>query len=460
MISPARDRCCSPFVRTLIFSLTLIGTFGVAAGSNAEAQINSPDTVRLSLEEARSLAIKNNRDLRAARLDINIARGNLKQAGVLLRSNPEVDVLRGSPGTEFGVSQELEVAGQRGSRQRAASAALTRASFSVSNVARTTLGDVDRAFYRYVAADRRSRLAEEVRLLNQRLSEAAQRQLQAGEISELEFNLAIVEGGRSQGRALAATRERQEALSNLRLLLGLGGGMTIVAVTDAPIPITDSISNKSVPPMRGLASDAGSALVVRGNSDSLVAAAFQRRPDLLAGDAAIREAAAELSVARRERFPNLLLRASSERIEGSDERQIRPGLGFSIPAFNRNQGEISARGAAVRQAELSKEALNARVSEEVSRSLASYETAATETRVLEQTVLTPARENRRLLEIAYKEGKVGLAVLLLIRNQAIDAELEYWDAWLAQHIALAELDEATGETVASFTPNAVPPSRR
>lgn len=430
------------------------------ATTSAGAQGNAPDTIRLSLTQARTLAIVQNRDLRAARLDINIARGNLRQAGVLLPSNPEVDVLRGAPGTEFGLSQELEVAGQRGSRKKAASAGVTRASFSVSNVARTTLGDVDRAFYRFVAADRRSRLAEEVSVLNQSLADATRRQLQAGEISQLEFNLAIVEGGRSQGRALGATRERQETLSNLKLLLGVPVGTTIVAVTDAPFAPSDSgAANKSGSQIPGLASRSDTAVVHRGNSDSLVATAFRRRPDLLAGVAAIREASAELSLARRERFPNLILRASSERVEGKDERQIRPGVGFSVPAFNRNQGEVSAREAAVRQAELLRDALNARVSAEVSRSLSSYQTAANETRVLEQTVLVPARENRRLLEIAYREGKVGLPVLLLIRNQAIDAELEYWEAWLAQHIALAELDEATGETVAMFAPDSVSPPR-
>ena len=50
-------------------------------------------------------------------------------------------------------------------------------------------------------------------------------------------------------------------------------------------------------------------------------------------------------------------------------------------------------------------------------------------------------------------------MLLLIRNQAIDAELEYWEAWLAQHIALAELDEATGETVAGFPLDSLSPPR-
>jgi outer membrane protein TolC len=64
--------------------------------------------------------------------------------------------------------------------------------------------------------------------------------------------------------------------------------------------------------------------------------------------------------------------------------------------------------------------------------------------VLEATVLPPARQNRELVEIAYREGKVGLPELLLIRNQAIDAELDYWTAWLTERQTLSSLAEATG----------------
>ena len=76
-----------------------------------------------------------------------------------------------------------------------------------------------------------------------------------------------------------------------------------------------------------------------------------------------------------------------------------------------------------------------------------YTAAAAQVEVLESTVLVPARENRQLLEAAYREGKVGLPVLLLIRNQVIDAEQEYWSAWLAEREALAALAAATGDNV-------------
>lgn len=391
----------------------------------------SSDTLQLTLVQARALAVRANPDLRAARLDVEVARGELRKAGLVMRSNPEADIVTRGLGTEIAVTQEVEVAGQRSARQRAALAGVERSSASVTDVARTTIGDVDRAFYRFVAAGRRIALAREVLDLSQRLAEMSQRKLDAGEISKLDYNLAAVEYGRSRARELAARREGEEVVSEFRRLLGLGPRVPIFAVMD---------SSRSTPP----------------DADSLVAFALARRPDLAERTAAVRAADAQVSVARREAMPNLLFRVSSERVEGSGARELRPGLGFTVPVFNRNQGEVHARQAAALQAELARTSLAARVRVEISRAAASYRAAAAETDVLRTTVLTPARENRALLETAYREGKVGLPVLLLIRNQVIDSELEYWEAWLAEHIALADLAEATGETVVGVDPRPVP----
>lgn len=437
----------------------MLGAFAVS-GSPLRAQGATQtriDTIRLSLADARALALRANPELRASRLDIDIARGQLRQAGLLMRANPETDVLAGGEGAEFGVGQEIEIAGQRGARRAAATAGLARATASVTNVARTAVGEVDRRFYGFVASDRRKLLAEEILALNQRLAEASDRRLQAGQISRLEFNLAIVEFGRSRARAIAARRARAEVVAELQQLLGLEPTTAIVPVVDSTlVPLAAEAT--SVGPMPALVpAPALSAITAVGGRrpalalDSLITLALSRRPDLVARSAAVREATAQVSVARRDAFPNLLLRAASEPVEGGS-REFRPGLGLTVPAFNRNQGEVQARRAAATQAEIERVTLMLRVRSEVSRAVASYESAAAETNVLETTVLAPARENRRLLEIAFREGKVGLPVLLLIRNQVIDAELEYWDAWLAEREALANLAEAIGETVVGFDP--------
>jgi len=384
----------------------------------------------------------------AAGLDTAVARGDLRQASLFLSTNPAVEVLgaSGGNGLEASVSQEIEVFGQQSARASAARSGVARARAGTSDAIRLALGDVDRAFYQLYSANRRNRLADEVFMLTSRIADVAQRQLASGEISRLDFNLASVELGRTRARALAARREREEAEIELRRLLAVPGATPITPVLDS----TDHVA-----PEDTTASDTPALTVARSlsppiheprlNQDSLLALAFARRPDLAEREAAIRQSQAEATTAGREGRPNLVVRGVTEpQDNGEGGRVFRPGLGVTLPLFNRNRGRVQALRAAAAQAELERESVAQRVRAEVGASVAAFEAASTEVQVLEATVLTPARQNRRLVEIAYREGKVGLPELLLIRNQAIDAELEYWSAWLAERQALVTLAQTTG----------------
>jgi len=107
-----------------------------------------------------------------------------------------------------------------------------RAAAAVTDVARTTLGEVDRTFFRLVAADRRSELTREILTLNERLADVSRRQLKSGEIIKIEFNLAVVEFGRARARLLAASRERSETAHELRQLLGFASMIAVLPVAD------------------------------------------------------------------------------------------------------------------------------------------------------------------------------------------------------------------------------------
>jgi outer membrane protein TolC len=330
----------------------------------------------------------------------------------------------------------VEIFGQQGARRTAGRAGVARATAGVANSVRLAFGESDRLFYRLIAAGRRADLASEVVELNRRLTDVVHRQLEAGEVSRLDFNLAAVELGRSEARALAARREHEQVMITMGRTLGLPWDTRILPVWDstavAPISRADSANR-----------DEGARLDV----DSLTAVALARRPDIAERAAAARQASAEAATAAREGLPQLSLRVLSQRNAAGTAQYFQPGVGLSIPLFNRNQGTAEARRALARQAEQEREALALRIRADVARAVRGYETSVAGWTVLEHSVLPAARENRRLLETAYREGKVGLPVLLLIRNQAIDAELEYWDAWLAAREALADLDEITGENV-------------
>ena len=437
---PARSRenpsIDTELVRTALVAAFLIGTAATPMHRGVAQTPARPvtDTVRLTLDDARARALRANPELVAARFDTAIARGELGQASLPLRFNPVGDVLgaRGGNGLEAGISQELEVFGQRGVRVGARRAGVERATAGVANATRLVIGAVDRTFYRLVSTSRRLALAEEILGLNQRLADVAQRQLAAGEISRLDFNLAVVELGRSRSRMLTARRERVQTALELERLVGLPRGTPLTPVFDPSVH-----TERDLQPL----ADSASVLDV----EQLTQRALGRRPDVIERSAATREATAEAALARREALPNLILRGASE--PSGDGRVLRPGVGLTLPVFNLNRGTVAARRATARQAELEGAAVATRVRTDIAAAASAYQSAAEEVDVLEATVLGPARQNRQLVETAYREGEVGLPVLLLIRNQAIDAELEYWTSWLAEREALAALLEATAENV-------------
>lgn len=435
---------CRSSTRLLKAAAFLIGALlhVLTPTQGISAQLPPRDTMRVTFAEARRLAIASNPELLARRLDMAIARGNLRQAGNF-RFNPAADALAasGSNGAELGLSQEIEVLGQHGARVAARRAGVLRADAGVANASRLIFGVVDRTFYRVISARERSLLADTMLALNRRLTAIAERQLAAGEISRLESNLAGIELGRAQSRALSEKREQIALSRELGRLLGLDDRVLVFPVLDSTQhhPLTQTRAN--APADARLLVDAAARL----NVDSLVSVAFRKRPDLLEQKAAISEATAAVSVAKREVLPNLVVRGVSEPAGDGSARLLRGGVGFTLPLLNRNRGEVQARRASVEQAELQHRALEKVIATEVANAIAAYQTSAAEIEVFETSVLPPARQNRVLLESAYREGKVGLPVLLLIRNQLGEAELDYWNSWLREREAYSALKEATGE---------------
>jgi cobalt-zinc-cadmium efflux system outer membrane protein len=397
----------------------------VTAGERAGAL--AADTITLSLSEAQRLALRQNPAFLADRQEAEIARGELRQARTY-RYNPEVEleapgsVSAGGVGTyEAAVYQELEWAGQWGLRKRAAELGLDRAESSVRNAARATLAEVSAAFYGALAAGRRLAVGEEVLALNRQLLDAVRTQVREGEISAMEANLAEIEVGRARARVLAARREQTTALLEVKRLVGLAPDRAVRLVEEIPdLPDPATLEQ-----------------------DSLVRLALSRRPDLAARTTAVEQYETLGRLARREAVPNLRVGAYADRDGVDGEPRFGVGVGLSLPFWNRNQGLVARREAQTRQATYARQATELRIHTEVADAYRSYLAASEEAEVYRSDVLNPARENQRLLETAYRAGKIDLPALLLLRNQLLEAELGYWDAWLAQRRAFVELEAAT-----------------
>lgn len=426
---------------------------GIARAQSSQVPVSAPgDTIVLTLEEVHRLALQRNLEFLANRQETAVALGELRQARAY-RFNPDLSVVgpRGSgTSAELTLMQEIEWAGQRGLRIGAARSGVTGASAAVRDAGRLTLADASVAFFRALAAQRRLAVIEDVRGLNDRLIAAVRIQLAEGEISTLEGNLAEIELGRARGRVLAGRRESTSASLELARVLGLGPNVVIRLVADTSAagglpPGQHATPQRVVPPAPTVRPDSlripASTLL---SEDSLTTLALARRPDLAARAAAVEEFQTLTSLARREAIPNLRIGAAAEREPGSNSPGVGLALGLSLPILDRNRGVVAQQQALTEQARLEQRATELRIRTEVVAAVRAYRTATEEAAIFEEMVLGPARQNTALLETAYRAGKIALPTLLLLRNQLLDAELGYWDAWLAQREAVVQLDAATG----------------
>lgn len=422
-------------------SLAIVVT-ALPAGAQVTPRAGPGDTLTVSITDVQRLALAQNPSFLATRQETAIAEGALRQARVY-QFNPELALQSVGGGIggaarpfELVLTEEIEWAGQRGLRIGAARMGSTRASAVVQNAGRLTLAAASAGFYRALAAERRLSVARDALVLTDRLIAAVRTQLAEGEVSTMEANLAEIEVGRARARVLTARREEASASLELKELLGLS--------PEAPIRL--AAAGGGIPGAIGDEPPAAPVLA----EDSLVVLALARRPDLAARAAAVRESETLTTLARRSSFPNLRLGAAMERGEQDGSPRLGPAIGLSLPLFNRNQGLVDQRLALTAQARLDQRATALRIRAEVVEAVRAYRSASEESALYETSVVRPARDNIALLEIAYREGKISLPTLLLLRNQLLDAEFGYWDAWLVQQEALVRLDAATG----ALTPSA------
>lgn len=391
------------------------------------------DTVVLTLADVQRLSLAHNPASLAEREDIAIANAGLRRARTM-PFNPDVSMQSTGRGgtTEAVATQEVEVLGQRSLRVNVAHIGVGRATALVSNAGRLVVSEASLVFARAVAAERRVVVTREGLGLVERLLGAVRIQLREGEISALEANLAEIELGRARARVLASQRITNSLLIELRRLVGLSPE---VPVRLAPDVAAATPTSPGFP--RVLLDD-----TLPHAADSLMAMALRSRADLAASTSAVREFEALAALARREALPKLRVGAVVERSTGT--QRVGPVIGVSIPLFNRNQGLIAEREAQRRQATLRRRATELRVRTDVLTAVRAYRTASDEATVFEQSVRQPSRENAALLELAYRAGKIPLPTFLLLRNQLLEGELGYWDAWLARQEALVQLQAATG----------------
>jgi cobalt-zinc-cadmium efflux system outer membrane protein len=381
----------------------------------------------LTLEEALALARERGVGIALARGRIEEARARQAQAGRRFQENPVLEVESGprfgdgdGSGTsldfEASVSQGLYSGRRRSARLAGSQAALERAEADLDEARRLLLRDVWTAFVRArmegdrVALLRRSREAADALLA------ATERRSEAGEATALELNRArIVVAGARAGQS-AAEAEGDAALAELKALLGLSSGETVVVRGDlTPRPPLDLVA---------------------------LLAGIDQRPDLRALAAELREAEAEVLLGQALARPEWGVRGGVGREE--DAEIVTAGIVVSLPIHNRGEETLAvgeARAAALRQALA---AARTAADAEVRGRYAALTRRLEAARELERTALPALKDNESLALKSFEAGEIDLGELLLVRREILETRLTYLERLFDASLTRFELETAAG----------------
>ena len=384
----------------------------------------------MTIGEAVGTALKNNPSIQAARLEEGAAQGRLDQAGLLLKSNPVIEGSLSRKETlpdggekaknyEVRLSQEFELAGQRGLRVDAARSGREKTLLDIRDRERVLIAAVKDAFARALAANRKIDLTEEAVRLQEELAASAAVKFQTGDISALEQNLADVELGKSRRDRMLAERERREALLGLQELLGLKPSLSFSIEGELPTE-TPSIPDR----------------------DTIRDAVAQQRSDAQSAAAEVQQAKAAMKLAGRDAIPSVTVSGFYNHDTWLNEAGVM--LSFPLPFFDRKQADRKEAAAKAGQALIKQASLERTIDRELEETHANLVAAADELSLFKKDVLGKAMENLSLMNLAFKEGKFGFFEVRLAQKDTIDAQFAYLESQVRLQLALNAWEKATG----------------
>lgn len=419
----ARERRAPGEILRLALASTcaLVIAIFLAPGARGE------DAAPLDLTAALALARANSPVLDAARRRLAEARGELTGASVLVPENPEVEVGAGprllDPGVsgnrlaiEAGVSQRLEVAGQRGHRIGRARAEVASAEAEAEAAARALELAVATSFWQALAAAERAGVAGEHEALARELRDIAQARFDRGAATPVEVNAARIRLAEAARQRARSTADANAAAARLAPFLGLDPAHPPALAGTLPPPA------ESLPPM---------------SPD-----ATAHRPEVLSAMARTRGARATVDLAEAAAWPDVRLGVRYATEEGS--RAVLGQLGIALPLFQRNQGERERARAAAARAEAEERAVRAQVATDVEEVRIEAERARAALAPYDADVLHALEENLTLLRAMLEAGKVAPAEVIVLQRELLEGRLGYLDARLEVAIAEARLRTAAG----------------
>lgn len=397
------------------------------------------EAVPQSINEIASLALKHSAELTALEKEETAKHSLAIQAGTI--SNPTLELqgstgsLTGSPedhSLSIGINQELPLNNKLRLRREAGQLEAEVAQRRRENAARLLKDEVVTLALDFSLATKRHDLSADLVKLNRDLVTVAGERFKAGDIPELDLNLAKVELARAESRELEVERERIPLRIKISSLTGLTEDVIML-------------------------SDKQSALIPASKKVDLVKRALTSRPDLLALACERDKAETERRLAAAEALPNLTAGVFVQWQRGttelgglsstSSDTQLGLRLSMPIPVFDCNKAGRSAARARLDVANARLLALERIITAEVEAAVSRLSSSDRILTLLEQGIILQLTENLKLTQEAYRLGEVGILSVIEEQKKFFEVNDGYLTALHDRNLAYSKLETAVAANI-------------
>lgn len=415
-------------MKRLLYLCILFFTFqsGVFAIENVK---------KVYLDEAISVAIKNNIDLQAARIEINIAKNNIKSANRL--QNPALDAFyflgasgRSEP-RQFGLSQNVEIA-KRSARKKLAESNLQLIKKNVDYTTFDLKMDVREAYINLVAAKSILDTLQQQQSLQQELLDIAKNRVQFHQAPDIDAIQAEIALNQLITQVNTAQVNVKSALSNFNKV-----------INDPEAVVYDSMDK-----LFAEENNFQEMLTPPPNYDFpdfsvIVQSAINKRFDIQISKQEIDLAEKNLTVVARQRIPDLELiggyayTPATYSQNGNFNNGAYAGASLvNIPLFYNYSPEIQNAALKLKQAELKYESAKNKAVKDVSAAYERFLTAAENLNRYESKIVTGSANLINTSKESYEAGKSDITSLIVMKQAYksiiigyTQALAEYYNSW-------------------------------
>ena len=406
----------------------------VAATEKGNVEQQKPTVLRLSLDDAIAIFLRQNQDLLIAKYGIETAKARKITAGLF--PNPEISITGVSAFTQKcnfadcrGISPEIsqlfEVAGKRGFRVESAEFGTQSAEASFEDTLRQLSFAVKDTYYRVQVGHRHLEIDEKIRDRLKGILEKKPGQSNGMKNQEDIIRIQI-QAVKAESWVIQDIRDIDVASTQLRILLRLS--------PETELELTTDLHYHRIEP---------DITVLRNQITD-------QRPDIRAKRLLYSQRRSELKLAHAMQYPDVTVGVGLT-IQGpngpDNQQQWNATLGVPIPVFDRNQGGMAAAATAVQMAEAALQKTLNDVHNEVNTA---YRQLLHSRRLVETyraSALDAAKSLYFTVEQAYKNGKTTNLHFLDAARTASDINEEYLDALYNYQRDILRLESAAGQTI-------------